>query len=77
VELDRTHEQHAPFRTDPADVSLLAALSAVADPGRIQVIRELAGSADRTRGCGSFGVPVGRAPLSRHFAVLRGAGPVE
>ncbi len=56
---------------------MLAALSAVADPVRIQLIRELAHSADWTRSCGSFDVPVGKAALSHHFSVLRGVGLVE
>ncbi|MFI5797926.1 ArsR/SmtB family transcription factor [Streptomyces sp. NPDC051677] len=67
----------APVHTDPEDVTVLSALSAVADPVRIQLIRELAGSADWTRSCGSFDVPVGKAALSHHFSVLRGAGLVE
>ncbi|CAM5264219.1 ArsR/SmtB family transcription factor [Streptomyces aurantiogriseus] len=67
----------APVHTDPEDVSVLTALSALADPVRIQLIRELAGSADWTRSCGSFDVPVGKAALSHHFSVLRGAGLVE
>ncbi|MEU0965008.1 helix-turn-helix transcriptional regulator [Streptomyces sp. NPDC005917] len=67
----------APVHTDPEDVSVLTALSAVADPVRVQLIRELAGSAEWTRSCGSFDVPVGKAALSHHFSVLRGAGLVE
>ncbi|KOG41720.1 ArsR/SmtB family transcription factor [Streptomyces resistomycificus] len=67
----------APVHTDPEDVSVLTALSALADPVRIQLVRELAGSADWTRSCGSFDVPVGKAALSHHFSVLRGAGLVE
>ena len=67
----------APVHTDPDEVSVLTALSAVADPVRVQLIRELAGSADWTRSCGSFDVPVGKAALSHHFSVLRGAGLVE
>ncbi|MGA5067186.1 ArsR/SmtB family transcription factor [Streptomyces exfoliatus] len=67
----------APVHTDPDEVPLLTALSALADPVRIQLIRELAGSADWTRSCGSFDVPVGKAALSHHFSVLRGAGLVE
>lgn len=66
-----------PVHTDPDEVSLLTALSAVADPVRLQLIRDLAGSADWTRSCGSFDVPVGKAALSHHFSVLRGAGLVE
>ncbi|MFC4501544.1 MULTISPECIES: ArsR/SmtB family transcription factor [Streptomyces] len=67
----------APVHTDPAEVSVLTALSAVADPVRLQLIRELAGSDDWSRSCGSFDVPVGKAALSHHFSVLRGAGLVE
>ncbi|MET9872957.1 ArsR family transcriptional regulator [Streptomyces sp. NPDC006386] len=67
----------APVHTDPEDVSVLAALSALADPVRIQLIRELAGSPVWTRSCGSFDVPVGKAALSHHFSVLRSAGLVE
>lgn len=67
----------APVHTDPAEVPVLEALSAVADPVRLQLVRELAGSEDWTRSCGSFDVPVGKAALSHHFSVLRGAGLVE
>ncbi|MDX3227606.1 helix-turn-helix domain-containing protein [Streptomyces sp. ME19-01-6] len=67
----------APVHADPDEVSVLTALSALADPVRIQLIRELAGSADWTRSCGSFDVPVGKAALSHHFSVLRGAGLLE
>ncbi|MER6788323.1 transcriptional regulator [Streptomyces sp. NPDC000658] len=67
----------APVHTDPEEVSVLTALSAVSDPVRITLIRELANSADWTRSCGSFDVPVGKAALSHHFSVLRGAGLVE
>lgn len=67
----------APVHTDPGEVSVLTALSALADPVRMQLIRELAGSDDWTRSCGSFDVPVGKAALSHHFSVLRGAGLVE
>ncbi|MPY58025.1 ArsR/SmtB family transcription factor [Streptomyces spongiae] len=67
----------APVHTDPEEVSVLTALSALADPVRIQLIRELAGGADWTSNCGSFDVPVGKAVFSHHFSVLRGAGLVE
>ncbi|MBP5941754.1 helix-turn-helix transcriptional regulator [Streptomyces sp. LBUM 1476] len=56
---------------------MLTALSAVADPVRIRLLRELAGSPVWTRSCGSFDVPVGKAALSHHFSVLRAAGLVE
>jgi DNA-binding transcriptional ArsR family regulator len=67
----------APEHTHPDDVSVLTALAALADPVRIGLVRELAGSGEWSRSCGSFDVPVGKAALSHHFAVLRGAGLVE
>ncbi|GAA1164843.1 DNA-binding transcriptional ArsR family regulator [Kitasatospora gansuensis] len=67
----------APVHRDPDQVPVETALSALADPVRIQLVRELAGDADWTRSCGSFDVPVGKAALSHHFTVLRAAGLVE
>ncbi|MBY8340159.1 ArsR family transcriptional regulator [Streptomyces spinosirectus] len=73
----RTGHRAAPEHTHPDDVPVLTALAALADPVRIVLVRELADSGDWTRSCGSFDVPVGKAALSHHFAVLRGAGLVE
>lgn len=67
----------APEHTHPDEVSLTAALAALADPVRLLLIEELARSADWERTCGSFDVPVGKAALSHHFAVLRNAGLLE
>ncbi|MHC5902938.1 ArsR/SmtB family transcription factor [Streptomyces sp. S6] len=72
-----TSHRTAPVHTHPDEVDLLTALSAVADPVRIQLLREIAGAPVWTRGCGGFDVSVGKAALSHHFAVLRGAGLVE
>ncbi|MCZ4120764.1 ArsR/SmtB family transcription factor [Streptomyces sp. H39-S7] len=69
----RTEPEH----THPEDVPVLAALAALADPVRLQLVRELAGSGDWERSCGTFDVPVGKAALSHHFAVLRTAGLIE
>ncbi|MFD7997814.1 ArsR/SmtB family transcription factor [Streptomyces mirabilis] len=66
-----------PVHTPPGDVPLEAALLALADPVRQTLVRELAGAADWERACGSFDVPVTKATLSRHFAVLREAGLLE
>ncbi|WP_309056291.1 helix-turn-helix domain-containing protein [Streptomyces sp.] len=66
-----------PVHADPADVPLETALTALADPVRRTLVRELAGAADWERACGSFDVPVTKATLSRHFAVLREAGLLE
>lgn len=67
----------APEHTHPDDVSLTTALAALADPVRLKIVRELASSPDWERTCGSFGVPIGKAALSYHFAVLRDAGLIE
>ncbi|MGW6566627.1 ArsR/SmtB family transcription factor [Streptomyces sp. NPDC054975] len=67
----------APDHTHPDDVPVLTALAALADPVRLTLVRELAGSLEWTRTCGSFDVPVGKPALSHHFAVLRAAGLVE
>lgn len=48
-----------------------------ADRQGMRLIRELAGSADWSRSCGSFDVPVGKAALGHRFSVLRGAGLLE
>ncbi|WNI17848.1 ArsR/SmtB family transcription factor [Actinacidiphila sp. ITFR-21] len=61
----------------PRDVRLITALTALADPVRLVIVRELASSTDWDRTCGSFDVPVGKAALSHHFTVLREAGLIE
>ncbi|MGC0338754.1 ArsR/SmtB family transcription factor [Streptomyces sp. SLBN-8D4] len=67
----------APEHTHPDDVPVLTALAALADPVRLTLVRELAGSPEWSRACGTFDVPVGKAALSHHFTVLRAAGLVE
>ncbi|MEV5509724.1 ArsR/SmtB family transcription factor [Streptomyces orinoci] len=67
----------APVHTHPEQVPVRTALAALADPVRLLIVRELAGSPDWTRACGSFRVPVRKAALSHHFQVLRSAGLVE
>ncbi|MFF0382698.1 ArsR/SmtB family transcription factor [Streptomyces sp. NPDC004286] len=77
---DRTESashRTAPVHTHPDEVPLLTALSALADPVRIQLIRQLAGHPDWVLSCSNFDVAVGRAAKSHHFAILRGAGLVE
>jgi DNA-binding transcriptional ArsR family regulator len=72
-----THHRAAPVHVHPDEVPVLTALTALADPVRLVLVRELAASPAWTRTCGSFDVPVGKAALSHHFGVLRGAGLVE
>ncbi|MFD8737652.1 ArsR/SmtB family transcription factor [Streptomyces sp. NPDC059618] len=74
---ERGSHRAAPRHTHPDEVPVLTALAALADPVRLQIVRELAGSTEWSRACGSFDVPVGKAALSHHFTVLRGAGLVE
>lgn len=63
--------------THPSDVTLQAALDALADPVRRAIVVTLAADADFTRACGSFDLPVSKATASHHFAVLREAGVIE
>lgn len=74
---ERVSHRAAPEHTHPDQVPVQTALAALADPVRVTLVRELADSAEWTRSCGSFDVPVGKAALSHHFTVLRGAGLVE
>ncbi|MEV5611544.1 helix-turn-helix domain-containing protein [Streptomyces sp. NPDC052225] len=67
----------APTHVHPREVSLESALLALADPVRRTLVRELAASGPWQRTCGTFDVPVTKATLSRHFAVLREAGLLE
>ncbi|RLV01280.1 transcriptional regulator [Streptomyces griseocarneus] len=67
----------APEHVHPRDVPLETALAALSDSVRLTLVRELAASEDWERTCGSFDVPVRKAALSHHFAVLRSAGLIE
>ncbi len=59
-------------------LELGSVLSALADPLRRQVIRELAQAPVATeRTCASFGFPVSKATLTHHFRVLREAGLIS
>src|SRR3954447_26140932 len=57
---------------EPQAMTLAAVMSALSDPVRIAILRELA-----TRGesaCGTFELGVSKATRSHHFKVLREAG---
>ena len=71
------HDQTNDGHRHPRDVSLEAALDALADPIRRSIVRQLAASPDWTRACGSFDLPVTNGTLSHHFATLRSAGLIE
>ncbi|MCX5449458.1 MULTISPECIES: ArsR/SmtB family transcription factor [Streptomyces] len=74
---EATGRRPAPVHTHPDDVPVLTALSALADPVRMHLIRTLAEHPDWTLSCSNFDVSVGRAAKSHHFSVLRDAGLVE
>lgn len=60
------------------EIELGRVLSALADPLRRRVVRELANEPDATaRTCSSFGLPVSKATLTHHFRTLREAGLVR
>ncbi|MFD3941963.1 ArsR/SmtB family transcription factor [Streptomyces sp. NPDC058579] len=67
----------APGRSAPRDrqQQLSRARPRAHQPVRLGGVLE--SSAEWSRSCGSFDVPVGKAALSHHFSVLRGAGLVE
>jgi DNA-binding transcriptional ArsR family regulator len=56
----------------PHEMTLAAVMSALSDPVRIVILRELAGRGER--GCGTFELGVSKATRSHHFRVLREAG---
>ncbi len=61
-----------------AEMSLGPVLSALADPLRRKIIRELSLSDEGTeRTCASFNLPVSKATLTHHFRVLREAGLIR
>lgn len=58
---------------DLADVTLEAALQALADDTRLQIVRELA-AAEGACACGTIDIDVSKATRSHHFKTLREAG---
>ena len=63
---------------EPEEIELGAVLSALADPHRRRVIRDLVNDADGSeRSCTSFGLDLSKSTRSHHFKVLREAGLVH
>lgn len=63
---------------DVEEIELGPVLSALADPLRRRVVRELAAAPDGTaRTCSSFGLPVSKATVTHHFRALREAGLIR
>lgn len=60
---------------ESAEMELGKVLSALADPLRRLVVRELAADPDgEARTCSSFALPVSKATVTHHFRTLREAG---
>lgn len=55
------------------DVDFEQVLAAVADPVRLRIITQLAGS-DRELSCGSIDLPIQTSTATHHFTALRRAG---
>ena len=60
---------------DLADVDLVTVLQALADPVRVEIVRQLAGCSDSDGlTCGQIELPVSKSTQSHHMKVLSGAG---
>jgi DNA-binding transcriptional ArsR family regulator len=57
------------------EIELTAVLQALADPVRLQIVRELDGLDERA--CGLFALTVAPSTRSHHFRVLREAGVIR
>ncbi|WP_028938258.1 ArsR/SmtB family transcription factor [Pseudonocardia spinosispora] len=57
----------------PASLEVSAVLHALADPVRLDLVRQLRES-DTSIACGRFNAPVAKSTLSHHFKILREAG---
>ena len=59
------------------DVPLAAVMHALADPGRVAIVRELLRAKGRALACNEVRLNVSKATRSHHFEVLRAAGLVR
>jgi DNA-binding transcriptional ArsR family regulator len=57
---------------DPAAMTLTDVMSALSDPVRVAILREIAARGESA--CGTFDLGVSKATRSHHFKVLREAG---
>lgn len=60
----------------PGEMTLDAVLSALADPVRLAIVRQLA-DADGDQACIAFALPVSKSTSTHHFRVLREAGVIS
>ena len=61
---------------EPEEMTLDAVLSALADPIRLTIVRQLAGGHD-DQACIAFDLPVSKSTSTHHFRVLREAGLIR
>jgi DNA-binding transcriptional ArsR family regulator len=59
-----------------SEVGLTSVLSALADPLRLGVVRELLRREDGEYACASFDLPIAKSTRTHHWRVLREAGLV-
>ncbi|SNS19562.1 transcriptional regulator, ArsR family [Actinomadura meyerae] len=65
----------APPPAPPESLEVIAVLQALADPVRLDLVRQLSES-DAPIACGRFDAPVAKSTLSHHFKILREAGVI-
>jgi DNA-binding transcriptional ArsR family regulator len=59
---------------DLATVDVVTVLQALADPVRLEIVRQLTRCGAGELSCGQIDVPVGKSTASHHLKVLAGAG---
>jgi DNA-binding transcriptional ArsR family regulator len=60
------------LKTD--DLSLMEVLQALADPVRLEIVRQLDEAGEKA--CGMFGIDMPKSSLSHHFRILRESGVI-
>jgi DNA-binding transcriptional ArsR family regulator len=56
------------------DLSLMEILQALADPIRLEIVRQLGEAGQKA--CGMFGIDMPKSSLSHHFRILRESGVI-
>jgi DNA-binding transcriptional ArsR family regulator len=57
-----------------SELSLMEALHALADPVRLEIVRQLYEEGEKA--CGMFGIEMPKSSLSHHFRILRKSGVI-
>ncbi|BAJ27408.1 MULTISPECIES: helix-turn-helix transcriptional regulator [Kitasatospora] len=60
-----------------SELHLVAVLHALADPMRLRIVADLAGSGGSELNCLAFDLPVTKSTMTHHFRVLREAGLIR